>query len=96
MTIENECELLTRQRWQSSLALFAYIMKPQIQAKGIHIFILVLMILGIIFLSVGYSIAESQGMTVCAMEIPGFIKLSETYGFNHVDVSACFEGRGLG
>ena len=38
-------------------------MKPQIQAKGLHIFIIVLMLLGIVFLAVGYSIAESQGMT---------------------------------
>jgi hypothetical protein len=67
-------------------------MKPQIQAKGLHIFIIVLMLLGILFLSVGYSIAESEGMTNCAIEIPGFIKLSETYGFNHVLVTACFEG----
>ncbi len=37
--------------------------KPQIQAKILHISIIVLLLLSIIFLSVGYSIAETQGMT---------------------------------
>ena len=68
--------------------------KPQIQAKILHIFIIVLLLLSIIFLSVGYSIAESQGMTSCALHVPGFIELRETYGFKNVQVKVCFEGSG--
>ena len=67
-------------------------MKPQIQAKSLHIAIIVLMILSIIFLSVGYSIAETQGLTSCALEVPGFIELREVYGFKSVQVKVCFEG----
>jgi len=67
-------------------------MKPQIQAKVLHISIIVLLLLSIIFLSVGYSIAETQGMTSCALDVPGFIKLQETYGFTNVNVKVCFAG----
>jgi hypothetical protein len=67
-------------------------MKPQIQAKVLHISIIVLLLLSIIFLSVGYSIAETQGMTSCALHVPGFIQLQETYGFTNVNVKVCFEG----
>jgi hypothetical protein len=66
-------------------------MKPQIQAKVIHISIIVLLLLGIIFLSVGYSIAQTQGMTSCSLKVPGFIELSETYGFTNVNVKTCFQ-----
>ena len=68
--------------------------KPQIQAKILHISIIVLLLLSIIFLSVGYSIAETQGMTSCALNVPGFIELRETYGFKNVQVKVCFEGSG--
>ena len=67
-------------------------MKPQIQAKVLHITIIILLLLGIVFLSVGYNIAESQGMTTCALKVPGFIELMETYGFKYVNVRICFEG----
>jgi hypothetical protein len=36
-------------------------------------------------------VAESHGMTSCALQVPGFITLRETYGFYDVDVQVCFD-----
>lgn len=66
-------------------------MKPQIQARALHIAIIALLLLGIVFLSVGYNIAQTQGMTSCLLKVPGFIELKETYGFSNVNVRMCFE-----
>jgi len=65
-------------------------MKLDVQARALQLTILALLLLGVLFLSVGYGVAKYQGMTSCSMDAPGFILLRETYGFDFVKVQICF------
>jgi len=65
-------------------------MKLDVQARTLQLTIFALLLLGVLFLSVGYGVAKYQGMTSCSMDAPGFILLRETYGFDFVKVQICF------